>query len=152
MSALDAFRARLPAYLAELRELVAIETPTGDEANATRAAAWLGERLAPFGELELQDLDAGTTVGPNVIAAGSASNVVPDLARMKIDVRAWTVAEQRRIDAGIAALTPVLDGARLELGGGWNRPPMEASPASMALFERARRIGVGLGCDLKPAR
>lgn len=102
--------------------------------------------------LELQDLESGTTVGPNVIRAGSVSNVIPDRAELRIDVRAWTAGEQRRLEEGIAALRPVLKGSRFELTGGWNRPPMEMSPASMAVFERARIIGSDLGLDLKWVR
>jgi glutamate carboxypeptidase len=102
--------------------------------------------------LALEDLGAGTTVGPNVIQSGSVSNVVPDRAELRIDVRAWTADEQHRLDEGIAALRPVLEGSRLELAGGWNRPPMEMSPASLAIFERARAIGESLGLDLKWVR
>ena len=39
------------------------------------------------------------------------------------------------------SLVPVLEGSRLELSGGWNRPPMEMSDTSMAVFERAKTIG-----------
>jgi glutamate carboxypeptidase len=102
--------------------------------------------------LELDDLEAGTTVGPNVLTAGIASNVVPDYADLRIDVRAWTAAEQDRLDKGITALRPVLDGSTFELTGGWNRPPMEISPISLAVFERARAIGAELDLDLQWVR
>jgi glutamate carboxypeptidase len=102
--------------------------------------------------LELQDLDAGTTVGPNVLRSGTASNVVPDHAELRIDVRAWTAEEQRRIDEGLAALAPVLEGSTFELTGDWNRPPMEMCAESMAVFERARDIGATLDLDLQWAR
>ena len=55
--------------------------------------------------------------------------------------------EQRRLDRGLASLEPVLPGSRLELCGGWNRPPMEVCPESMAVFERARAIGADLGLN-----
>lgn len=115
--------------------------------NAVVEAAHQIHRL-----LELQDLERGTTVGPNMLTAGSASNVVPDRAELVIDVRAWTADEQDRIDEGLDALAPVLEGSRLELTGDWNRPPMESCPASHAVFERAREIGAGLGLDLRWAR
>jgi glutamate carboxypeptidase len=102
--------------------------------------------------LELADPEAGTTVGPNVIHAGTASNVVPDRAELLIDVRAWTVGEQRRLDRGLAELRPMLSGSRIELDGGWNRPPMEACAESIAIFERAKAIGAGLGLDLQWVR
>jgi glutamate carboxypeptidase len=102
--------------------------------------------------LELEDPGAGTTIGPNVLSGGSASNMVADHARLLIDVRAWTAAEQRRLDDGITSLEPTMDGIRFELDGGWNRPPMEPTPTSLAVFERARTIGTRLGLDLQWVR
>lgn len=102
--------------------------------------------------LDLQDLEHGTTIGPNVLTAGSASNVVPDHAELLIDVRAWTAEEQRRIDEGLAGLRPTLEGSRIELSGGWNRPPMESCATSHAVFERVHEIGISLGLDLQWVR
>lgn len=95
--------------------------------------------------LELQDPAAGTTVGPNVIGGGLASNMVAERAEIRADVRAWTVAEQNRLEAGLRALQPVLEGALLTVRGGWNRPPLEPTPASIALFDRARELAADLG-------
>jgi glutamate carboxypeptidase len=58
MNSLDFFTDRLPDYLEELKTLTEIETPTGELANLERAAQFLAERLAPFGNHErcnLQD-------------------------------------------------------------------------------------------------
>ena len=102
--------------------------------------------------LELEDPALGTTVGPNMIDGGQASNMVPDHAEIRVDVRAWSLAETERIDAALHCLRPKLDGARVHVSGGWNRPPMEASDASCALFERAREQGSDLGLDLEWVR
>jgi len=98
--------------------------------------------------LELEDTTTGTTVGPNVIAGGYASNTVPDLATIRVDVRAWSTAETKRLDSAIRSLRPVIDGAGIEVAGGWNRPPMEATEASFELFERARKVAANLGLEL----
>lgn len=102
--------------------------------------------------LELEDATAGTTVGPNVITGGRASNTVPDLAEIRVDVRAWRESESERLDASLRRLRPVLDGAGIQVLGKWNRPPMEASPAATALFERAHEVGLGLGMELGAIR
>lgn len=115
--------------------------------NAVVEAAHLVLRL-----LDLEASELGTTVGPNVVRGGTASNVVADRVELLVDLRAWTTAEQRRLDQAITGLEPVLDGARIEITGGWNRPPMESSAASLAVFERARSIGAGLGLDLEWVR
>lgn len=86
----------------------------------------------------------GTTVTPTVASAGTTVNTVPATARFGIDVRAWSLAELERVDTAIRALTPVLPGARIEILGGINRPPLEES-SSKALFLRATRLADDLG-------
>jgi glutamate carboxypeptidase len=98
--------------------------------------------------LELENFEAGSTVGPNIISGGTASNTVAANAEIVVDVRAWSVAEQERLTEGLLGLKPVLDGAKVSLHGQWNRPPMESTPASLALFHRAKDIGAGLGLEL----
>lgn len=98
--------------------------------------------------LDLQDAGAGTTVGPNIISGGSASNTVAGHARIVVDVRAWTEPERRRLDAGLRALAPVDGRAQVEVRGAWNRPPMEPSLAAVELFARARQVGLSLGLSL----
>jgi len=100
----------------------------------------------------IDDPEAGTRLGANVIHGGTVPNVVADHVEVDIDARAWTLAEGDRVDRELRALTPVLQGARLELTGGFERPPMEPFPASMALFERAERVGRALGLSLSPGR
>jgi len=92
----------------------------------------------------LGDREAGTTVTATAARAGTTVNTVPAAGSLSVDVRARTVAEQDRVDRAIRALRPVLPGARVEVTGGPNRPPLEAA-ASAALFERVRRIAARLG-------
>ncbi len=100
----------------------------------------------------LEDSESDTTVGPNVVEGGTVANTVPDRARVEVDVRAWTDGERYRVDREIRGLLPVLDGTRLHITGRWNRPPMEASTASMELFARARDIAGGLGQSVEAVR
>ena len=92
----------------------------------------------------LGDPDAGTTVTPTVLAAGTTVNTVPASAVVRVDSRAWTVAEQERVDAGIRSSTSHVQGTTLEVRGGQNRPPLERS-ASADLFGLAQAVAADLG-------
>ncbi len=96
----------------------------------------------------LADLRRGTTVTVGVIRGGTRPNVVPEYAEMVVDVRVATRGEMDRIERAFRNLRPVLDGARLEVRGGFNRPPMERNALMVATFERARAIAAELGLTL----
>ncbi len=96
----------------------------------------------------LEDSERGTTVGPNVIRGGVVSNMVAAKAEIAVDVRTWSDDERRRLHAAIRGLAPRLPGAEIAVTGGWNRPAMQPTPASRALFERIRGVGADLGLDL----
>jgi glutamate carboxypeptidase len=84
------------------------------------------------------------TVTPTLLSAGSARNTVPALARVSVDVRVPTTALQHRVDELMRGLTARTPGARLEVLGGRQRPPM--TPRSSAeLFALASRLAVELG-------
>ena len=87
---------------------------------------------------------AGATITPTLVSAGTTRNTVPAMAVAAIDVRVTTDADQDRIDAALRRTAAVLPGARLELRGGPNRPPLAAS-ASADLVVRARRLAHDLG-------
>lgn len=97
---------------------------------------------------QLADPRRGTTVTVGVIRGGTRPNVVPEQAEMIVDVRVSTRAEMSRIEAAFRNLRPILEGARLEVRGGFNRPPMERNAQMIATFERARAIAATLGLAL----
>jgi glutamate carboxypeptidase len=97
----------------------------------------------------LNDYASGTTVNVGVVRAGTRPNVVAAEAEAHVDVRVQTLAEAARIDAAIRGLAPHLPGARLEIDGGLNRPPMERSPAMAALFAQAQQIASTMGVKLQ---
>ncbi|WP_234989308.1 M20 family metallopeptidase [Demequina sp. NBRC 110052] len=94
----------------------------------------------------LSDAVAGTSVTPTRGTIGTTGNTVPASARVTVDVRAWSVEEQHRVDAGMRALAAIEDGARLVLHGGINRAPL-ARPDAAALFSRARALAPLAGID-----
>lgn len=91
--------------------------------------------------------DRGTTVTPTIAAAGTAENVVPASATLKVDVRVAAMDEAARVEEAFAALTPTIPGAGVEVSGGVNRPPMDET-ASASLFAAAREVGAELGLDV----
>jgi glutamate carboxypeptidase len=92
----------------------------------------------------LGDPDAGTTVTPTVAQAGTTTNTVPARGSFAVDVRARTAAEQDRVHQAMVGLRTVVPGASLEITGGPNRPPLEAT-ASAELFDRATALAAQLG-------
>ncbi len=97
----------------------------------------------------LRDLDRGISVNVGLVSGGSRPNVVPDLARATVDVRAETLADADRLDAALRSLPPVTSGSRIEVAGGFNRPPMERSAGVARLFGLARDAASEIGVDLK---
>ena len=96
----------------------------------------------------LQNLEQGLSVNVTVVAGGARTNVIPDRASARIDVRVPTMADAERIASMIHALKPVLAGTRLEIAGGIGRPPLERRDGVVALYEEARACARELGKDL----
>jgi glutamate carboxypeptidase len=90
----------------------------------------------------------GTTVTVGMIGGGSAPNVVPAAAWAEVDVRFSSAAEAARLDSAIRSLAPVVAGATLEVTGGVNRPPMERTDATAALYQAARAAASSLDFEL----
>src|SRR5215510_1513641 len=97
----------------------------------------------------MTDSARGTTVTVGIVQGGTRSNVVPAEAAAEIDVRIASVDEGERVAKMIKALSPELPGARLEIRGAINRPPMERNAETARLFEAARLIAKEMGIDLK---
>jgi glutamate carboxypeptidase len=123
---------------------------------AAHAGVDPGKGVSAIGELArqilaietLQDLERGVSVNVGLVSGGTRTNVVAEQARARIDARAPTGADADRIDARIRALTPHLKGTRLELTGGFGRPPMERTPGVARLFELARGAGRDLELEI----
>jgi glutamate carboxypeptidase len=98
---------------------------------------------------KLTDYATGTTINVGMIQGGSASNVVPERAEMEVDFRISQMAEIDRVVAAVQGLQPVLNGARLEISGGLNRPPMEHNATMVKTFEQARRLAASIGLTLE---
>ncbi len=95
--------------------------------------------------------DTGVTFNAGLIRGGTRTNVVAEEAWCAIDVRFWTRDDGERADAALRSLAPVDPGCTLRLKGGVNRGPLEKTPESAQLFDRARRIAQAVGFTLSEA-
>lgn len=97
---------------------------------------------------KLTDYSKQTTLNVGVIQGGTVSNVVPEEARIEVDVRVMQPGEWERLEAEMSKLKPLLDGTRIEVTGGLNRPPMPFDERMKATFEKAKSIALGIGMNL----
>ena len=92
----------------------------------------------------------GITVNAGVIEGGTRTNVIPEHARVIIDVRAARATDMRALERKFHALRPLLHGAKLEIRGGFTRPPLERKTAA-ALYAKARTLAKEMGIELGEA-
>jgi glutamate carboxypeptidase len=92
----------------------------------------------------------GVTVNAGVIEGGTRTNVIPDRARVLVDVRATRPGDMRALERKFRALRPILRGAKLQIRGGFNRPPMERK-TSATLYSKARALAKEMGVTLGEA-
>ncbi|MFP5071424.1 M20 family metallopeptidase [Pseudonocardia nantongensis] len=94
------------------------------------------------------DLDAGTSVNVGVVHGGTRRNVTAGRASADVDVRVAHATETARIEQLLGGLTAHHPRARLRVTGEWNRPVMERTPATAALYELAHDAAAAMGLDL----
>jgi glutamate carboxypeptidase len=112
--------------------------------NAIVAAADLTLRLAKAKGPRL-------SVNPARIEGGSPNNVVPDRAVLRINMRPATLEDQQRgqsaLDAAVAMVAAEHE-VRINIHGGFARPPKPLDPASENLFRLVQSCGADLGQEI----
>ena len=93
------------------------------------------------------DLRRGVTINAGVIEGGSRSNVIPERACAGLDLRALRVSDMRSLERRLHSLRAMRQGARLEITGGFDRPPLERK-MSAALFARAKSLAAQMNLPL----
>ena len=100
-------------------------------------------------ELEaMTDYEGGVTVNVGVVRGGTLLNVVPSDAEIEIDVRVPNEADAERMDVVLRRAIPRFDGVRIEVEGGWNRPPFVRSERGERLYRAASDLAGTLGFEL----
>jgi len=112
-----------------------------DGRNAIVAAADLALRLKSA-------MRPGLSVNPGRIDGGGPSNVVPDLAVLRVNLRPATLDDQHQaqglIDEAVKAVAAEHDVA-IDVHGGFGRPPKPISGELEQLFGTVRKAGADLG-------
>jgi glutamate carboxypeptidase len=85
------------------------------------------------------DLRLGLSINADIIEGGSRTNVIAEYAKATLDLRAWRLADMRRLEKRLHSLKPIHRGAKLEIRGGFDRPPLERK-FSAALFAQAKSL------------
>ncbi len=96
----------------------------------------------------LEDRAKGTTVTFTLIEGGTACNVVPDHASASIDVRFRDEGDGKRVDSALRLREPATAGARVDVSGSIDRPPMSRTQKTREVFASACGIARDLGIDL----
>jgi glutamate carboxypeptidase len=99
----------------------------------------------------MTDLSRGITVNPGVMAGGTCSNVIAAEAWVEIDVRIAKAKDVARVERMMRSLKPFDAKCSLAMSGGINRPPMERSKGTVALFRRAQKFAAQAGIALEEA-
>jgi glutamate carboxypeptidase len=115
-----------------------------DGRNAVIAASDLALRL----KAGLYD---GLSVNPSKIDGGSPTNVVPDLAILRVNMRPRTLEDQARgqalIDTTVAAVAAEHD-VQIHAHGHFARPPKPMTPELEQLFGVVKKAGADLGMSV----
>ena len=112
-----------------------------DGRNAVVAASELALRLA-------MSKTPGLSVNPAKIDGGGPSNVVPDLAILRVNMRPRTTDDQEiagRLIAKAVDETAKQHEVYIEVHGGFGRPPKPLTEEAEALFRLVRDAGADLG-------
>lgn len=104
------------------------------------------ERITGFTEL-----DRGITVNVGTIQGGTRSNVIAAEAKAEVDVRIARAKDAARIEQRFRSLRVFDSKCSLHVEGGLNRPPMERTRGTIALYKRAATYARALGFELEEA-
>lgn len=127
---------------------------TGKSAHAGRNPEEGRSALLAAADLALRleaAIGPGLKVNPARIEGGSANNVVPDHAVLRLNMRPETPEDQARaqaiLDAAVAETAAARE-VRIHVHGGFGRPPKPVDPGAEKLFGLVKSCGADLGLDI----
>ncbi len=114
-----------------------------------KGASAVHELAAQVVDLQrVRELAPDVSLNVGTMTGGTLPNVVAEEAHAIVDARVTAAADMERVVEFVRNRTPAVPGTRIEVTGGFDRPPMERTAAVARLYERARAIAGGLGHDL----
>jgi glutamate carboxypeptidase len=93
------------------------------------------------------DTRSGISINADIVEGGTRTNVIAERARAVLDLRALRVSDMRSLERRLHALRPVHKGAKLEITGGFDRPPLERKTCA-SLFARAKSLAKQMNLSL----
>ncbi|WEX09799.1 M20 family metallopeptidase [Chelativorans sp. AA-79] len=96
----------------------------------------------------MNETEEKATFNVGTVTGGTRANVVPDFARIEVDMRAEDIATAERLVARMLARRPVGEDIRLDVEGGMNRPPFVRSAEVARLYEATRALAEHLGLPM----
>jgi glutamate carboxypeptidase len=97
------------------------------------------------------DPSKGRTINVGVVAGGTRSNVIAARCKAEVDARVVTMEDAARVEEMFRGLRTRDEGCSVLVEGGINRPPMERSAGTVALFQKAQALAAEIGLDLQEA-
>ena len=126
-------------------------TITGKSAHAGRNPEEGRNAIIAASDLALRlkaGMDSSLSVNPSKIDGGSPTNVVPDLAILRVNMRPRTLEDQARaqalIDTAVAAVAAEHD-VQIHAHGHFARPPKPMTSELEQLFGVVKKAGADLG-------
>ncbi|MDZ7720047.1 MAG: M20/M25/M40 family metallo-hydrolase [Balneolaceae bacterium] len=128
-------------------ELKGVSSHAGIEPEKGRSAiielSYLIQKLN-----DLNDPENGISVNVGKIGGGTNTNVVAGESSAAVDVRVLTKKDAKRIKQKIMEIEPSTPGVKLNISGGFKRPPLVRNRRNRELWEQAKEIGKRLDLNL----
>jgi glutamate carboxypeptidase len=120
--------------------------------NYAQGHSAIAELARQVGAIEAcNDPERGLTINVGTIQGGTRSNVVAAEAWAEVDARVVRAADFPRLDRRLKKLRVQDRGCVLKIEGELNRPPMERTGATVALYRRAATLAAAMGFHLQEA-
>ena len=98
---------------------------------------------------QLTDYERGITLNVGVAKGGSRSNVVAEEAEAEVDLRFLNMPDGEEMAEKILSLKSLLPGAKIEVKGGINRPPLAKTEQNRKLYSRIKEIVESMGLEIE---